>query len=189
MMDEKTDISKEDLKVIDGVHSSLIVTHSSNIQDVISSIVGHFTGEGFTGVYLSLNKPHRTVEGILRRRGVSTGNLYFIDCITASIHSVDDEGSGSVFYLDNVDDLSQKTRILEAVEGFALSVPDKKFFILDALRTILLYHEPEIVSDLIQDLVKEFQDINIKFIVLTRSEDEKEIIDMISYHFDQVLDI
>ena len=188
-MDVKKDISGGDLELIENVHSSLVVTHGSNIQAVISSIVKHFSSQGYNGVYLSLNKPHSTVESILKRHGVSPGRMYYIDCITASIHSVDDDDSGSVFYLDHFDDLSQKSRILEAVEGFALSVPDKKFFILDALRTILLYHEPELVSDLIKDLIKEFQDINIKFIVLTRSGDEREVIDMISYHFDQVLDI
>lgn len=181
-------ISRDDLEKIDGSPSSLIIAHGGDIQEVIASIVGHFTEKDYSGVYLSLNKPHRTIESLFKRKGVSRDKLYYIDCITASIHKVDKD-EDSVIYLENPDDLSQKKKILDAVDKFALSVPDNKFFVVDALRTILLYHEPEIVSELVRDLIKEFQGINVKFIVLTRSEDEKEVIDMISYHFDQVLNI
>lgn len=181
-------VSRDDLEKIATSSSSLVIAHGGAIQEVIASIIRYFTEQDYSGVYLSLNKPHRTIESLLKRKGVSRDKLYYIDCITAAIHKVDKE-EDSVIYLENPDDLSQKKKIMDAVDKFALSVPDNKFFVVDALRTILLYQEPDIVSELVRELIKEFQGINVKFIVLTRSEDEKDVIDMISYHFDQVLDI
>ncbi|MFH1788925.1 MAG: hypothetical protein ABH834_06065, partial [Candidatus Altiarchaeota archaeon] len=184
-MDEEL-IGGDILKRIESSSSALIVTHGGNIPDVIASIVGYFTKKDYSGVYLSLNKPHRTVESLLKRKGVSIDKLYYIDCITASIHSVDKDDK-YVVYLDHPDDLSQKKKIMDAVDEFALSVPDNKFFVVDALRTILLYHEPDIVSEIIRDLIQDLKDINVKLVVLTRSDDDNDVIDTISHHFDIVL--
>jgi hypothetical protein len=78
---------------------------------------------------------------------------------------------------------------MDAVDKFAYSVPENKFLIVDALRTILLYHEPAIVSDLVHALIGGLQDINIKFVVLTGSEEDEELIKRISYSFDAVIDL
>ena len=188
-MDKELVIGEDALQSIADSHSSLVVTHGGSIQGVISSIVKYFVDRGYSGIYLSLNKPHKTVEKILKREGVKLKKLYYIDCITASIHNVDKDAVDSVVYLDHPEDLSQKEKIMDAIDKFAFSVPEDKFLIVDALRTILLYHEPEIVSHLIENLIRELQDINIKFIVLTGSEEDKSVIEAISYHFDSVIEI
>ncbi|MFH1835224.1 MAG: hypothetical protein ABH851_03435, partial [Methanobacteriota archaeon] len=169
-----------DFEKIDEEPSTLIITHGGRIQSVISDIVKYYVDKGEFGIYLSLNKPHKTVESILRHAGVSGEHLFFIDCITASVNTIGVLDSESVAYLNDFDDISQKMKIMDAVDKFAFSVPGDKFMIVDALRTILIYHEPDVVSKLIKDLIYELRDAGVRFIVLTRSEDDSEVIKTIS---------
>jgi len=164
--------------------SSLVVTHAWSMHDTCLDIVGTLTKKGFSGIYISLNRPHVSVLESLEEKGVDGENVYFIDCVTSSVHHITHFKDDRVLYADSPRDLGKDGVILRAVEHYVSSVSGEKFVLIDALRTMLLYNEEASVVSFIKELLYRLSDYGVKLIVLTRSEHDKGLIRDLSDLFD-----
>lgn len=168
---------------------SLVVTHAWSMHDTMLDIVESLTKDGFSGIYISINRPHVSVLESLGRRGVGDEKLYFIDCVTSSVHHITHFKGDRVLYADTPRDLDKDGTISRAIEHYVSSVPGKKFVLIDALRTMLLYNEEVVVVDFIKNLLRRLSEYDMKLVVLTRREHDEELIRDLSGFFDSHIEV
>lgn len=164
--------------------NALIVTHPWDMHDTTLNVVETLTKKGFSGVYITLNRPHISVLESLEKKGISKDNIYFIDCVTSSIHHITHFKGERVLYADSPRDLGKDGTILRAIEHYVSSVPGKKFVLIDALRTMLLYNDEAVVVDFVSGLVEKLSGYGVKLVILTRKDHDKELIEDLSGLFD-----
>lgn len=172
-----------------GAQNSLVVTHAWSMHDTTLNVVETLTKNGFSGIYVTLNRPHVSVLESFRKKGINDEKVYFIDCVTSSVHHITHFKEARVLYADSPRDLGKDGVISRAVEYYIASVPGKKFVLIDALRTMLLYNEEAIVVDFIKDLVERLSAYGVKLVVLTRKGQDKELIADLSGFFDFYFEI
>ncbi len=167
----------------------LVLVHSHGLKKIVSKIMGYLIKNKFSGIYISINVPHKTIDKLLKKEGLKTDKVIYIDCITATSHVIPTQKEDNVIFADHPSDLRHDGRIMNEISQFLISVPGKKYVVIDTLRTMLIYNEPAIVSEFTDRLIEVTKDSNSKLIVLTRKEDDEELIREISYRFDEIIDI
>lgn len=95
------------------------------------------------GVYITVNKPYRTMKKLLDDNKVNSEGIYFIDCISSS-SGWKEEGMKNVFFLDSPQNL---TGLGIAMNEAISAIGDtEKFLFMDSLSTLLLYHNAGTVA-------------------------------------------
>lgn len=115
----------------------LIELPTDTYFEAMSHLVKLFVKNGFEGVYISFQRPFNNVVDMLKRQGVDTGKLLFID--VASIVSGDKLNTDPrcVHIPEDLD-------IDSLVRAVYTSLPKlgskKRFIFMDSLATMFLYH-------------------------------------------------
>ena len=153
--------------------SALIITSVENLQSKINKIVHSF--DNTPGIYVSLNKTQRSLERILKKNGLSTNKMFFIDCVTA------EKTRDDVLHIapDQLDLLST------AIHSFIKDVKGKKFIILDALATLLIYNNENNVAKFVKELT-EFASDDVKIVAFSPKTKGEELLNKIFNFFDTV---
>ncbi len=61
--------------------SRLIITSVEKLQEEINVIVGSM--QKIIGIYVSLNKTQKSIEETLKKKGIKTEKIFFIDCVNS----------------------------------------------------------------------------------------------------------
>lgn len=121
--------------------SLLIITPVDKVQSAINAVVKFF--KDTQGIYVSLNKPHKTVEQNLKRIGLDTKKTFFIDCVST---------------IEAEDVLQVKPDNLEFLQTSIITFIDKiegrKFIIIDGLSTLLIYNAENKVAKFVQKITE-----------------------------------
>jgi hypothetical protein len=173
---------------LDVTDSILLVVDGGMLHDYVVDVIKNVLSRDLYGIYVSLNKPHTTVESMLLRAGIDTKRIYFIDCVTKLAHKTLTKWDEHVIYAQGPHDLKSDGTIPAAINKFVYSAPGEKFLIIDALRTLFIYNEPDVVSAFIHSTLALTAAHDVKMIVLTRKGD-KEFIKLVSKAFDEILEI
>jgi hypothetical protein len=182
------DVMEECGGALDSVDSMLFIVDSEKLNDIITIVTKIMLQKDMYGIYVSLNKPHMTIQNMLNSSGIDTSRLFFIDCVTALVNKTLTKNKKSVIFASSPQDLTINGAIPMGIKRFIQSVPGEKFLIIDALRTLFIYNEPDIVSSFIHSLLNLTADHEIKLIVLTRQEDNS-FIKLVEHSFEQVISI
>jgi archaellum biogenesis ATPase FlaH len=114
-------------------------------------------------IYIALNKTQKSIEELLIKNGIDIKKIFFIDCVTPS------KIRGDVLYLHP----TQLGDLYSAIEEFTKKIKGKKFLILDALSTLLIYNNQKKVEDFL-DKVTQKSDI-IEMVFLTPQTKGREL--------------
>jgi hypothetical protein len=171
------------LEVLDSI---LVVVEGRMLHKAMISLVTQLLSRGRHGVYVSINKPHDTVEDELRGEGLDVDRIFFIDCLTKAV------GRGvkskeNVYYARNPSDLDHEGGILQVIGERLHSIPGGKFIIVDALRTLLIHNEPSVVSRFMKRLGGYAKSHDVKVVVLTRLEHDTSLVERISRTLDDIV--
>jgi len=154
--------------------SLLRITSVEKLQKETSKIVASFSGT--PGVYVSLNKTQKGVEDMLRKDGVDVSKLFFIDCVSA--------GSGKEDSLNispgNLEGLSY------AINDFIKEIPGKKFLIIDALSTLLIYNPENNVAAFVKEVTEYASRQDVEVIALSPLTKGEDLLNKIFNFFDEV---
>jgi CBS domain-containing protein len=117
-------------------------------------------------VYVTVNKPYFSITATLKKKGIKTDSLYFIDA-----SSEEGEVSKGKNY-EKLKGPSDMTEILLAVDR---CLKGKKFdgLIFDSISTLLAYHDEELVIRFAHSLVNKLRNTNVKGIFFCTKEDMK----------------
>jgi archaellum biogenesis ATPase FlaH len=166
--------------------SILIVSESHLLHQAITIVAKRLLNMDRYGIYLSLNKPHKSIMSMLGHASVDTKRMFFVDCVTALTRAALTKKDERVIYAASPEGIEVGGAIPKAILEFVHAVPGEKFLIIDTLRTLLIYNEPAAVSDFIHCLLSLTAAHELKIVVLTRADDAR-FNDLISKAFNEVI--
>jgi archaellum biogenesis ATPase FlaH len=154
--------------------SLLIITSVENLQDEINKVLKEY--ENIPGVYVSLNKTQKSVENILKENKIKTDKLFFIDCVTS------EKTREEVMHIppNELDKLSY------TINTFIKEIKERKFLIIDALATLLIYNNENKVAAFIKELTEYASANDVKIIALSPKTKGEELLNKIFNFFDKV---
>ena len=154
--------------------SQLILTSVEELQESINSKVKSLGS--IIGIYVSLNKTQKSTEDILKKSGVRTDKMFFIDCVTTE-KSRDDVLHISPEQLDMLSD---------AIKEFIKEICGEKYLLIDALSTLLIYNNENKVAKFVKEVTECAADNNVKMIAFSPKTQGEELLNKIFNFFDKV---
>jgi len=150
------------------------LTSVEELQESINSKVKSLGS--IIGIYVSLNKTQKSTEDILKKSGVRTDKMFFIDCVTTE-KSRDDVLHISPEQLDMLSD---------AIKEFIKEISGEKYLLIDALSTLLIYNNENKVAKFVKEVTECATDNNVKMIAFSPKTQGEELLNKIFNFFDKV---
>ena len=154
--------------------SLLIITSVENLQNKINETVKSFNGS--PAIYVSLNKTHNSVEEILKKAGIDVSRLFFIDCVT------EEKTRDEVLHINP----TQLDKLSYAINSFIKEIEGKKFLLLDALSTFLIYNDENKVAAFVKEITGFASENKVNVVALSPRTKGKELLNKIFNFFDKV---
>jgi len=154
--------------------SQLIITSVEELQDTINAKVKSFNG--IVGIYVSLNKTQKSTEEILKKSGVKTEKLFFIDCVTT------EKSRDDVLHISP----EQLDMLSEAIKEFIKEIKAEKFLIIDALSTLLIYNSENKVAKFVKEMTEYSSENNVQVVAFSPKTQGEELLSKIFNFFDKV---
>ncbi len=166
---------------------ALATVDPKNYQKTNLEIIKHLTGEkNIPGVYITLNKPFETMQGIFKKSKIDTNLIIFIDAVTKTAGGKTEKTDKCLFIgsPENLSDISM------AMDQAIRSLPSKERFVFfDSLSTLLLYNEVETVARFIHFLSGKMRVWKVEAVIVSlRKEKDKELIDELTQFCDVKFD-
>ena len=154
--------------------SLLIITPVEKLQEKVNCIVKSF--RDMPGIYVSLNKTQKSTENTLKKAGINTNNLFFIDCVTSE-KTKDDVLHIAPDRLDLLD---------SAVASFMKYIKGKEFIIIDELSTLLIYNSENKVAKFVEKMTEYASQHDTEVIAFSPKTKGEELLNKIFNFFDKV---
>jgi KaiC/GvpD/RAD55 family RecA-like ATPase len=156
-------------------------------QKANSSIIKELVQkQNIPGVYVTLSKPYATVEQALKKEGIDTRMVLFIDAVTKTVKDSVKKTKQCLFIgsPENLSDISL------AMDQAVRSLPSKdKFVFFDSLSILLMYNEIDTVARFIHFLATKMRAWKVKGIIVSLTkEKDKELIDELMQFCDVFLE-
>jgi len=177
-------LSKENKKkLIELKEYVALATINSKYNNANIELIKYMTEEVKSpGVYVTLNKPFKTIESDLKNSKVDTRIIIFIDAVTKTVGGEIKKTDRCLFIgsPENLSDLSI------AMDQAITSLKGKdKFLFFDSLNTLLLYNSAEIVARFVHFLAGKMRIWKVKGIIISlEKKANKELIDELSQFCD-----
>jgi archaellum biogenesis ATPase FlaH len=154
--------------------SLLIITSVEDLQKEINASVKLFGNA--KGIYVSLNKTEKRIKNIFSQDGIDVKNLFFIDCVGSS------KADGRVMQISptDLDSLSN------AISSFVKEIKEKKFLIIDAISTLLIYNDENKVAAFVKDVTKHASENDVEVVAFSPKTKGEELLNKIFNFFDEV---
>ena len=154
--------------------SQLIITSVEDLQKDVNNIVKTLSAN--PGIYVSLNKTHESIENILKKEKISTNKLFFIDCVTS------EQKRDDVLYISP----RELEKLGSAISTFIKDIPGKKFLVIDALSTLLIYNDENKVAQFVKQITGYASEKEVEVIALSPKTKGEELLNKIFNFFDKV---
>jgi len=182
-IEEKFDRELKDLKH----YVALATVDTKDYQKANLGIIKHLIdNENIPGVYVTLNKPFETMQGVLKKAKIDTRVIIFIDAVTKTAGGQTKKTDKCLFIgaPDNLSDISI------AMDQAVRALPsEERFVFFDSLSTLLLYNNIATVAKFIHFLAGKMRVWKVKGIIVSlRKEKDKELIDELTQFCDTILD-
>ncbi|MDP3027493.1 MAG: DUF835 domain-containing protein [Nanoarchaeota archaeon] len=154
--------------------SLLIITPVEKLQEKVNHIVKSL--KDMPGIYVSLNKTQKSIEKILRKAGINTNKLFFIDCVTS------EKTKDDVLHIapDRLELLST------ALATFMKDIKGEEFIIIDELSTLLIYNNENKVARFVEKMTEYASQHDTKLIAFSPKTKGEELLNKIFNFFDKV---
>lgn len=154
--------------------SILIITSVEELQGKIITVVSSL--DKTPGIYVSLNKPQESAEQLLKKGGVKTDKLFFIDCVTSEKKRED------VLHIPPM----QLDKLAYAIRTFIKEIDGKKFLVIDALSTFLIYNDENKVAAFVKEVTEYAAQNDVTVIAFSPKTKGEELLNKIFNFFDKV---
>jgi len=154
--------------------SKLVITSVEKLQDKLEQTVRQ--NSGTYCIYVSLNKTQKSTEEGLRKAGISTDKLFFIDCVTS------EKSRDDVLHISPIELNMLSTAILT----FIKEVPGDKSLIIDALSTLLIFNNENKVAKFVKEITEYASQNKVTVIAFSPLTKGEELLNKIFNFFDQV---
>jgi hypothetical protein len=172
----------DELAQMDGYRTFLALPPATDLQPSILEALDYITRKlGSWCVYVSLNKPARVVEELLRERGVPLSKVYLVDCATCKIVRVPERPN-----LAFVSRPYNLTDISICIAQFARRLKGEGFVLVDSLDVLRVYTSPELVMQFIHSLASFPVKYGVRLVVFGTFENFRNEMGNFAQYFDRV---
>jgi len=177
---------KEELKQLKELKEFVVLAtvKAKDYQKTNLEIVRNLTEDmNIPGVYVTLNKPYSAMKDILKKAGIDTRLIIFIDAVTKA----EQKKKNDCLFIGSPENLSD---ISIAMDQAVRALPKNKFLFFDSLNTLLVYNEVQTVVKFIHFLASKMRVWKVKGIIISlEKKANKELIDELSQFCDIKLDL
>lgn len=154
-------------------------TNLEIIKEIISD-------ENIPGVYVTLNKPFRIMQSIIKKEKINSDMIIFIDAVTKTVGG-EIKKTENCLFIGSPENLSD---ISIAMDQAVRAVPsEEKFVFFDSLNTLLLYNKAVTVARFIHFLAGKMRVWKVRGIIVSlQKEKNKELIDELMQFCDVSID-
>lgn|SRR3989338_7500 len=165
----------------------LVLYHTDNYIKAYSSILDVLSTKKIVVIYITANKPHKVILNNLAINKIPSDNLYFIDCISKRIASIEEPVKCCVL----ADSPTALTEIIIILNQIVRKIQaDRTIIVLDSVNTLLLYNEKKPVLQFLHFLINKVRMENLGGIFLSLKKDtEKDVLVQITPFFDKIVDM
>jgi hypothetical protein len=151
----------------------LISSKSENHSQIVSNVLDILVNKrDMGGVYLSVTRPYDFILSTINPLGISSSNIYFIDCISLMAGKAPSQKSENVVFIENPSSLEEVSMYLDKM---LIKVQNKKkFLILDSLSSLLIYNTDKSVKEFTHFLINKIRLENVAGIILSIEKKEAE---------------
>jgi archaellum biogenesis ATPase FlaH len=131
--------------------------------------------KSFAGIYITVNKPYKTLISYLEENGIKTDNIFFIDAISKAVTD-DIKMTKDCLYIPSPSRLTDLAIALsQALE--AMKHKGKKFIFLDSLSTLLIYNQFDVIAKFVHFIISRLRLFSLVGIMISieKQIDEKMI--------------
>lgn len=159
---------------------ALATVEAKDYQKTNMEIIKHLTEEqNIPGVYVTLNRPYETMENTLKKVGIDTRMIIFIDAITKI-------AGGNILKKRNCLFIGSPERLSDisiAMDQAVRALPHEKFVFFDSLSILLLYNHPNTVAKFIHFLSGKMRVWHVRGIIISlrKKEDEGLIKELLQF--------
>jgi len=155
--------------------SILLITPVENLQKRINETLSSF--QDTTPIYVSLNKSQKSTEEILRKAGIKTKKIFFIDCTKG------DKEDRETLHIHprNLESLKY------AIKVFIKKIKEKKSILIDSLSTLLIYNSEKEVAAFTKEITEYASDKNVEIIALSPKTEGEELLNKVFNFFSKVI--
>jgi archaellum biogenesis ATPase FlaH len=154
--------------------SLLIISSVEDLQSEITKVIRDRISN--PGIYVSLNKPQKSSEDYLLKENIKTEKLFFIDCVTSEKTRED------VLHIAP----TELDRLSFAINTFIKDIKGKKFLIIDALSTLLIYNNENKVAAFVKEITEYASRNDVEIIAISPKTKGEELLNKIFNFFDKV---
>gem|GEM_PF-4574617 len=143
------------------------------------------TAKGKTIIYVALLRPYDQVAAVLKKAGIKTDSLFFIDCTSGTDGRREEKKN--VIFVNGQQDL---TGIGIAVSQALKNIEGKKLVLMGSISTLFLYNDTGLVQRFLNFFVNKLRQEDIDGILVTTKDDpNKDAIGVIKTFCDEVKEI
>ena len=153
--------------------SRLVVVPVAQLLQEVVDVVGSVED---VVIYVSLNKTSEGMSKIFSDSKSKIPKMFFIDC-------VGHEGKSKDILHVNPNELE---KLDYAIKSFRDEINGKKFIIIDALSTLLIYNSENKVAGFVKKIVGYAQDKDVDVLAFTPKTGEEELLTKVFNFFDEV---
>ncbi|MEK6974167.1 MAG: ATPase domain-containing protein [Nanoarchaeota archaeon] len=165
---------------------ALALVSSKNYQETNLELIKILVNEQKTpGVYITLNKPYKTLKKIFEQKAINNSLIIFIDAITQEENL---KKTKECLFIGSPEKLSD---ISIAMDQAVRAIPsEQKFVFFDSLSTLLIYHQPGTIAKFIHFLSTKMREWSVKGIIISLESDaNKELINQLTQFCDLTLEL
>ncbi len=119
------------------------------------------------GIYITVNKPYKTIVPYLEQKGINTKKLFFIDLITSEISEATEKIDNCLF----MESPKSLTDLSIALSEAVKSMPGDKFIFLDTLSTLLVYNQLTTVTKFAHFLTSKMRQWDINGLLVSMEKE------------------
>ncbi|MBW2984332.1 hypothetical protein KY361_04410 [Candidatus Woesearchaeota archaeon] len=163
-----------------------VISSSESYSALNTAIVDYMVNKKkMPGVYVTMNKPYETVINNLKKCGIDTKKIFFVDAISNVIGNKKLISENCII-LDSPSALTE----LGIVISKAFGSKKIKFLLMDSLSTMLVYNKVDTTVKFIHYLITQLRKYKLSGIILSLEKDmESKTIDSITQFCDKVIKI
>lgn len=155
--------------------STLELTSVEQLQTKVNATVKSSKNSHI--IYISLNKTQKSVEQILKKEGIDTSKIFFIDCVT------NERTRDDVMHIQP----TELEKLKYAISSFIKEIPGQKFLVLDALSTLLIYNNENKVAAFVKGVTDFASKKDVEVIAFSPKTKGEELLNKIFNFFDKVI--
>ncbi|OYT55197.1 MAG: hypothetical protein B6U72_00150 [Candidatus Altiarchaeales archaeon ex4484_2] len=153
--------------------------------ETIKTLVEEF---GYSGLYITIQRPHTNLMKLFRKQGINADKVCFIDAASSAAEETGEETENCTYVPKelNINDLTRATyRMLPDIKG------EKKFLFLDSITTLMLYQPLSETLRFAEFLTRTLRKTDLSAIIMNvGSEFSKEnFIKDIVFQCDEIIEI